>query len=194
MNQRVWAAGATMQQQPATGSTSRQPPGHQFRLLLVAAPWPLFNRPSLQLAALRSYLVEQGGFHVDNRHLYLAVAKRIGTDLYARIARSGWAGEALFAPLLFPEQIQGAARLFRRELAADGDGAVPPTNRSLRLFVTVARSLSAESIGRSFPWLGSPSVSISCLARSIWPNGSREKDLFPWSSEALRAPGRSGRS
>ena len=125
MIQRVWATGVTKQQQAATDSNNRQLREHQFRLLLVAAPWALFNRPSLQLAALRSYLVEQGGFHVDNRHLYLAVAKRIGTDLYARIARSGWAGEALFTPLLFPEQTEGAARLFRRELAADGDGAVP---------------------------------------------------------------------
>ncbi len=98
-----------------------------FGVALVAAPWPLFHRPSIQLAALRSYLLKkgEGRFQVDCHHLYVAIAGVIGIDLYGRIARSGWAGEALFAALLFPEKKAEAARLFRSELRGHGRGGVP---------------------------------------------------------------------
>lgn len=96
-----------------------------FQVLLISAPWALFHRPSIQLASLRSYLQAEGGYQVDNRHLYLHIARKIGIDRYSRIARSGWAGDALFAPLLFPEKKAEAARLFRAELHGDGHGPVP---------------------------------------------------------------------
>ncbi|MBE0586311.1 MAG: RiPP maturation radical SAM C-methyltransferase [Desulfofustis sp.] len=106
-----------------------------FRVALVAAPWTLFHRPSIQLASLRSYLLEQADYPVDCQHLYLAIAKQIGIDCYTRIARSGWAGEALFAALLFPEKKEAAARLFHSELRGDGRGAVP----DFSLLVTAVR-------------------------------------------------------
>lgn len=104
--------------------TDRRDRNH-FRVVLVAAPWALFHRPSIQVAGLRSYLLAKSDYRVDCRHLYLAIAKRIGIDCYARIARSGWAGEALFAALLFPEKAKDAARLFSSELRGDGCGTVP---------------------------------------------------------------------
>ncbi len=94
-------------------------------MVLVSPPWALFHRPSIQLATLRGYLQEKGGYLVENRHLYLNIAKKIGIDLYSRIANSGWAGEALFAPLLFPEKKETAARLFQAELKRDGKGPIP---------------------------------------------------------------------
>ena len=97
----------------------------RFRVILVSAPWAVFHRPSIQLANLRSYLQEVGGYPVDNCHLYLNIAKKISIDLYSRIANSGWAGEALFAPLLFPQKKETAARLFHSELQGDGKGSVP---------------------------------------------------------------------
>lgn len=97
----------------------------QFAVALVSAPWALFHRPSIQVASLRSYLLEKGGYQADCNHLYLAIARRIGIDCYARIARSGWAGEALFAALQFPEKTDAATRLFYSELRDDGCGAGP---------------------------------------------------------------------
>ncbi len=79
-------------------------------------PWPLVNRPSLQLATLKSYLEENSNSQVNCFHPYLDLAQAIGADTYARIARSGWAGEALFAPLLFPEMRSPAKILFRQSL------------------------------------------------------------------------------
>ncbi len=77
-------------------------------------PWSIFNRPSIQLGALKSYLEREADYRVDNYHLYLHLAKTITTELYNRIALSGWAGEALFAPLLFPEKKADAGKLFHQ--------------------------------------------------------------------------------
>lgn len=96
-----------------------------FRVELVAVPWALFHRPSIQVASLRSYVQAKSDYRVDCHHPYLAIAKRIGIDSYTRIARSGWAGEALFAALLFPEREDAAARLFQSQLRSDGRGPVP---------------------------------------------------------------------
>jgi ribosomal peptide maturation radical SAM protein 1 len=77
-------------------------------------PWSIFNRPSIQLGILKSYLERESDYRVDNFHLYLHQAKNITTELYSQISLSGWAGEALFAPLLFPEKKADARKLFRQ--------------------------------------------------------------------------------
>lgn len=112
----------------STYSKKERPGSGRFQIVLVSAPWALFHRPSIQLASLRSYLKKEGGYSADNRHLYLNIARKIGVDLYSRIAKSGWAGEALFAPLLFPQKREDAARLFCSELNGDGEGSVPDFN------------------------------------------------------------------
>ncbi len=85
-----------------------------FRLALLSMPWSIFNRPSIQLGALKSYLEQETDYRVDNYHPYLHLAKNITTELYSQISLSGWAGEALFAPLLFPEKKADARKLFRQ--------------------------------------------------------------------------------
>jgi len=94
-----------------------------FKVALVSTPWSIVNRPSLQLATLKSYVEQRSSHRVACLHPYIHLAKAIGFDTYARIARSGWAGEALFAPLLFPEMRPRAKQLFRRSLPKnDADG------------------------------------------------------------------------
>jgi len=88
-----------------------------FRVALLSMPWSIFNRPSIQLGALKSYLERESSCQVDNYHPYLHLAKAISTELYSQIGLSGWAGEALFAPLLFPEKRDDARKLFRQSLA-----------------------------------------------------------------------------
>ncbi|OGR16406.1 MAG: hypothetical protein A2X81_00555 [Desulfobacterales bacterium GWB2_56_26] len=94
-------------------------PASGFRIGLAATPWSIFNRPSLQLGVLKSYVEERLDARVDTFHLSLPVTAAIGVDRYARIARSGWAGEALFAPLLFPEMRVPAEKLFYTSLAGE---------------------------------------------------------------------------
>ncbi len=124
---------------PGTGFDQDNP---LFRVVLVSAPWALFHRPSIQLASLESYLREKSDFCTESHHLSLNIAARIGIDLYTRISKSGWAGEALFAPLLFPGKKAEAARLFRQELREDGKGHIPDFDR-----------LSADMIHCCDTWL-----------------------------------------
>lgn len=75
-------------------------------------PWAIFNRPSIQLATLKSYIETNSDYKVDTLHPYLDIAALIGTETYPEIALSGWAGEALFSALLYPEKAVDAATLF----------------------------------------------------------------------------------
>lgn len=88
--------------------------GGRFRLALVAMPWSLFNRPSVQLGALKSFLAPEKWLAVETLHPYLQVARKLGTDLYHRISLDSWLSEACYSPLLFPEQRHAAARLAAR--------------------------------------------------------------------------------
>lgn len=81
-------------------------------------PWAIFNRPSIQLGALKAYVEGSTGCQVTTLHPYLHIASAIGTDSYAAIADNSWAGESLFAALLFAEQKQSARRNFLEGLGA----------------------------------------------------------------------------
>ncbi len=85
-------------------------------LALTAMPWATLNRPSIQLAALKAYVEEHTEVSVVPLHAYLQIAGSVGIDVYNRIAENSWAGEALFAALLFPEQRPQAERVFRESL------------------------------------------------------------------------------
>jgi ribosomal peptide maturation radical SAM protein 1 len=86
-----------------------------FCIGLASMPWPIFNRPSIQLAALKAYLDTNSEYQTDLFHPYLQVAANIGAEHYHYLALNSWAGEALYAPLLFPEQHEAAEKLFYEE-------------------------------------------------------------------------------
>lgn len=93
-------------------------PSQQFTVALCSMPWAIFNRPSIQLASLQSYLHQKSDYRVETFHPYLDIAALLGRDIYPEIALSGWAGEALFAALLYPEKREDAAKLFRMSISA----------------------------------------------------------------------------
>ena len=97
-------------------------PANRFRATLISMPWALFNRPSLQLAALKAYVEREMEAEILTCHPFLDVAAAIGIDAYRRISASSWAGEALFAPLLFPGQRQKARDLLNRSLRRPESG------------------------------------------------------------------------
>ncbi len=121
-------------------------PPSGIRIGLVAAPWSIFNRPSLQLGTLKSYVEEKTAARVDSFHLYLAVAAAIGIERYTRIARCGWAGEALFAPLLFPGMRSEAEKLFRESLAGQNQPVPDFAELVEQIKQTCSAWLSALSI------------------------------------------------
>ncbi|WP_163338034.1 RiPP maturation radical SAM C-methyltransferase [Desulfopila sp. IMCC35008] len=84
------------------------------RIALVSMPWAIFSRPSIQVGALKAYTEAHSGFLVEGFHPYLQLAKTIGIENYHAIAADGWAGEAIFSSLLFPEQNREAEKLYRK--------------------------------------------------------------------------------
>jgi len=87
-----------------------------FRVALVSMPWPLADRPSIQLATLQAYLGKHlaGAVTVRAFHPYVHIAASLGFSAYQKIAEHSWVAEALYAPLLFPEQLAEAQKLVQR--------------------------------------------------------------------------------
>ena len=83
-----------------------------FKLALISMPWSIFNRPSIQLGSLKAFMEKEMNCQVDNFHPYLNIARTIGIETYRKISLNSWAGEALFAPLLFNEQKDRARELY----------------------------------------------------------------------------------
>ncbi len=83
---------------------------------LVSAPWPLFNRPSLQLGALKAFLrARLPGLRVDAHHHYLSLAQAVGYPVYQALSERTWLAECVYALLLHPGRRERIERLFRRQ-------------------------------------------------------------------------------
>jgi len=95
-----------------------------FRLALVSMPWAIFNRPSVQLGALKSYLEAHSAVKVRTFHPYLGVARVLGSELYHFISGNVWICEALYSAILFPGQRLRARRVVAEE-AGKGENRIP---------------------------------------------------------------------
>ncbi|MBW2329631.1 MAG: RiPP maturation radical SAM C-methyltransferase [Deltaproteobacteria bacterium] len=90
--------------------------GQLERVALVSTPWPLYNRPSIQLGALKAYLKAQfPELKVQALHVYLKVAECIGYKLYRAISERTWLAESVYAALLFSERTKEIEKVFYRE-------------------------------------------------------------------------------
>ncbi len=88
-------------------------------VILVSAPWALYNRPSIQLGALKAHLRQQfPDLPVRAEHFHLRAAARIGYPLYQAVSERTWVAESVAAGLLFPEQVPRIEELFAREARA----------------------------------------------------------------------------
>ena len=86
------------------------------RIALLSTPWPLFNRPSVQLGALKAFVKrELPGTRVDVFHIYLKLAAALGYDLYRQISERTWLSESPYAALLYPEQREIIGRFWGRQ-------------------------------------------------------------------------------
>jgi ribosomal peptide maturation radical SAM protein 1 len=94
-----------------------EPTSKKGRVLLVSAPWPLFNRPSLPLGALKAYLSKAlPQIQTDACHLFLQMAHALGYDCYQGISRRAWRAEAVFSALLYPDHAHLAESLYTSTL------------------------------------------------------------------------------
>ena len=86
------------------------------RIALISTPWPLYNRPSIQLGTLKAYLRSiYPDMQVEAQHVYLTLAQSIGYRQYHEISKRTWLAETVYAALLYPERLQQIEKFFNQE-------------------------------------------------------------------------------
>lgn len=92
------------------------------RIALVSAPWALFNRPSIQLGALKAYLKkEDPDLKVFCSHFFLRIAEAVDYPVYRMISERTWLAESVYAALLYPERFDRISRFFNQQLPKSKD-------------------------------------------------------------------------
>jgi ribosomal peptide maturation radical SAM protein 1 len=87
------------------------------RIALVSTPWPIYSRPSIQLATLKSYLqTRHTDLQVVAHHIYLKLAAAVGYRIYHEISERTWLAESVYAALLYPENTTAIEKLFYRSI------------------------------------------------------------------------------
>ena len=102
---------------------SHYSPTNPFRVALIAMPWAIFSRPSIQIGTLKAYLEKTTDWiRVDTFHPYLEVAARLGPEVYHWISQNLWLSEALYGLLVFPERTEDIKSFISRSPGAADKG------------------------------------------------------------------------
>ena len=97
-----------------------------FRLALISMPWPLANRPSIQLGTLKSFIENKAAdVKIDCYHPYLEVGNFLGLKAYNDIAERTWVAESVYAYLLNPTRRAEITDLVTKERSAKAKGDSP---------------------------------------------------------------------
>jgi len=135
------------------------------RIALLSTPWPLFNRPSIQLGVLKAF-VEKELPHVavDAHHVYLSVAAALGYGLYGPISERTWLSESCYAALLYPERQETLERFWRQRSA----GLIrEPFEEICRILKEVSDQILAEIDWHAYALLGL-SISLNQLTSALY--------------------------
>jgi ribosomal peptide maturation radical SAM protein 1 len=83
---------------------------------LISTPWPLYNRPSIQLGTLKAFLQARvPDLRIEVFHFYLLLAEAIGYRFYQEISERSWLAESTYAALLYPKRFKKAQALYSKE-------------------------------------------------------------------------------
>ena len=97
-----------------------------FRLALISMPWPLANRPSIQLGALKSFIESKAAeVKIDCYHPYLEVGNLLGLKAYNSIAERTWVAESVYGYLLNPKRRPEITALVSKEYGGKTKGDPP---------------------------------------------------------------------
>ncbi len=106
-----------------------------FNIALIAPPWPMFNRPSIQLACLSAYLKDNiKDIEVRAFHPYLFLYEKIGQNPYSEIADSSWASEAFGAMLLYPQREEILISIIKNALSSKGINTGSHKRRTFNIY------------------------------------------------------------
>jgi len=86
------------------------------RIALISTPWPVFNRPSIQLGTLKAYVKKQiPELEIVAHHFYLHLAESVGYDVYKVLSERTWIAESVYASLLYPENFVRIEKFFHKQ-------------------------------------------------------------------------------
>jgi ribosomal peptide maturation radical SAM protein 1 len=132
------------------------------KVALISAPWPLYNRPSIQIGTLKAHLIKKfPELKVDAHHFYLKVAEAVGYRRYQAISERTWLAEAVYAALLYPERLERIKKVFYKK--AKGKPLLQNIN-----FDSLTRQVReiSENFIQSVGWQGYGLVGFSiCLCQ-----------------------------
>ncbi len=156
-----------------------------MKIALIAPPWPLFNRPSIQIAVLKAYLLQQDPeLQVRCMHPYLELASRLGFEGYHKISQSSWAAESVCAGILFPEQADRCNRLFNRALKTRASITADITPDNVRNLTAKALEDFVQGTDWSEVELVGLSACLNQLTSSLWI-AKKIKEISPQTRIAL---------
>ena len=132
------------------------------KVALISAPWPLYNRPSIQVGTLKAHLIKKfPKLKVDSHHFYLKVAESIGYRYYQAISERTWLAETVYAALLYPENIEAIKKVFSK----NAKGKILPRNMDFDSLTRQVKKVSEKFI-QSVDWSGYGLVGFSiCLCQ-----------------------------
>ncbi len=138
-----------------------------MKVALIAAPWPLFNRPSIQTGALKAFVkLKMPAAVVRCFHPYLNSAQMIGFSKYYAVSQSSFASEAVGAALLFPENHRRCEKVFSRHLLRRGARHISFSEIKDALEKALSQFV-ADTDWRDFSVAGL-SVCLNQLTASLW--------------------------
>ena len=155
-------------------ATAKPPMG---RVLLVSAPWPLFNRPSLPLGALQAYLNNSlPGLAVDASHFFLKVAHALGFERYHQVSQESGGPKPFFPPCFIRKGAHRAESLYAGTLKRS-DPAPSDFSQLVNQVETVSNKWLERIDGSGLDLVGF-SVSFCQVTASLYLI-SRIKAAFP---------------
>ncbi len=105
---------------------------NKIRALLISLPWTDLHWPCTQIGTLAAY-AKKRGFCVDALHSHLEAAAYLGIEVYDDIAykAASFAGEALCASILFPQNRRKILKYINRDISG-AEMVIPRLFRALK--------------------------------------------------------------
>ncbi|MCG6912218.1 MAG: RiPP maturation radical SAM C-methyltransferase [Deltaproteobacteria bacterium] len=137
-------------------------------IALVATPWALFDRPSIQIAALKAYLdTHLPGLQTQSLHLFLNVADRLGYQPYAALSRRTWLAESVYGALLHPERLTRIEKMYVRYASRAPELKKMPFDQLVKRVEKISDHIIAAHDWRSMDMAGF-SVSMCQLTAALY--------------------------
>jgi ribosomal peptide maturation radical SAM protein 1 len=137
-------------------------------VLLLSTPWPLYNRPSIQLGALKAFLRnEHAGLKVNAHHFYLQLANAIGYERYREVSKRSWLAETVYAAILLPDLFEKTETLFVQQ-APGGSALRSQGLKSLSQRVQETSDTFLDALNLKGCLLAGLSVSLCQLTSTLY--------------------------